>query len=47
MQCELLRKEFKIDIRVLAIASSKKMLLRESGIDLDNWKQEMDTKVWA
>ena len=44
-QRELLRKEFKIDLRILGIASSKKMLLKESGIDLDDWKAEFEAKV--
>eukprot|EP00798_Chlamydomonas_sp_ICE-L_P007186 gene7186-293_t len=41
-QADQLRREFKIDIRVTGIASSKKMLLREKGIDLDNWQEEFD-----
>ena len=45
MQRDLLRKEFKIDLRILGIASSKKMLRKESGIDLDNWKGEFEAKV--
>jgi aspartokinase/homoserine dehydrogenase 1 len=43
-QCEQLHREFKIDIRVLGIASSKKMLFKDTGIDLDNWKEEFDAK---
>ena len=45
VQCELLRKQFKIDIRVLGIASSKTMLIQETGIDLDTWKEDMAAKV--
>ena len=45
MQCELLHEQFKIDIRVLGIASSKKMLLQEKGINLDTWKEELEAKV--
>jgi aspartokinase/homoserine dehydrogenase 1 len=45
VQCEQLHREFKIDIRVLGIASSKKMLFKDTGIDLDNWKEEFDAKV--
>ena len=37
--------QFGIDLRVLGIASSKRMLMRETGIDLDNWRQEYDEKV--
>lgn len=29
-----------IDIRVLGIASSSRMLLSEEGIDLSNWKEQ-------
>jgi aspartokinase/homoserine dehydrogenase 1 len=32
-----LKVKFDLDIRIRAIASSKKMLLSEDGIDLDNW----------
>lgn len=46
-QCDQLRKEFNIDLRVLGIASSKKMLLSETGINLDNWKEDFETKVGA
>ena len=44
-QCEQLRREFKIDIRVLGIATSSKMLLQDKGINLDTWKEEFDTHV--
>ncbi|GIL88501.1 hypothetical protein Vretimale_15367 [Volvox reticuliferus] len=43
-QRQLLKKEFGIDLRLLAVASSSKMLLRETGVDLDNWRQELDEK---
>jgi aspartokinase/homoserine dehydrogenase 1 len=33
-----LREQFGIDIRVLGIASSKRMLLSETGVDLDDWR---------
>jgi aspartokinase/homoserine dehydrogenase 1 len=33
-----LRDQFGIDIRVLGIASSKRMLLSETGVDLDDWR---------
>jgi aspartokinase/homoserine dehydrogenase 1 len=38
----MLREEFQIDIRVLGIADSKRMLTSESGIDLESWKD-----AWA
>lgn len=46
-QAAQLRSEFNIDIRVLGIASSSKMLLSESGVDLSKWKQEFADKVSA
>lgn len=33
-----LKNKFDLDIRIRAIASSKKMLLSEDGVDLDNWQ---------
>ncbi|KAG2486268.1 hypothetical protein HYH03_015092 [Edaphochlamys debaryana] len=39
-----LKKEFGIDLRLLAVASSKRMVLRETGLDLDNWKDELANK---
>lgn len=39
MQATQLREEFNIDIRVLGIADSKRMMTSESGIDLDTWKE--------
>jgi aspartokinase/homoserine dehydrogenase 1 len=33
-----------IEIRVIGLANSKKMLIQESGIDLDNWKNELNDK---
>ena len=35
---EQLRRELKIDIRVRAVANSKKMLLAEQGVDLASWE---------
>lgn len=39
-QCVALKSEFNIDIRVLGIASSKQMLLKETGVALDTWKDD-------
>lgn len=44
-QRKQLKEEFGIDLRVLGIASSQKMMFKETGIDLDTWKQDFDTKV--
>eukprot|EP00213_Chloropicon_mariensis_P001586 CAMPEP_0197482756 /NCGR_PEP_ID=MMETSP1309-20131121/56522_1 /TAXON_ID=464262 /ORGANISM="Genus nov. species nov., Strain RCC998" /LENGTH=951 /DNA_ID=CAMNT_0043025311 /DNA_START=259 /DNA_END=3114 /DNA_ORIENTATION=+ len=38
-QIAVLRKERQIDVRICGIASSKKMLLSDSHIDLDNWEE--------
>jgi aspartokinase/homoserine dehydrogenase 1 len=37
-----LRDEFKLDLRVRGILSSRKMLLSEQGVDLSNWKAALD-----
>lgn len=39
---ETLRKDFAIDLRVLGIASSTQMLLRERGVDLNTWKEDFE-----
>lgn len=44
-QRKQLKEEFGIDLRVLGIASSQKMMFKETGIDLDTWKQDFDTKA--
>ncbi|PNW69854.1 hypothetical protein CHLRE_18g749447v5 [Chlamydomonas reinhardtii] len=46
-QRQQLKKEFGIDLRLLGVASSGKMLLRETGVDLDNWKQDLEDKSVA
>jgi aspartokinase/homoserine dehydrogenase 1 len=44
LQAEQLRKEFNIDLRVLAIASSSRMLTSETGIDLATWRDDFSKK---
>lgn len=39
-----LRREFDLDIRIRGIATSKKMLLSESGVDLSRWREEFAEK---
>ena len=39
-ESERLKREFDLDIRVRGIATSKKMLLSEEGIDLAHWKEK-------
>ncbi|CAN8313801.1 unnamed protein product [Cochlearia groenlandica] len=40
-QAAVLKDEFKIDLRVIGITGSSKMLLSESGIDLSRWRELM------
>ena len=37
-----LRDEFDIDMRVLGITSSDRMLLSETAIDLENWRERFE-----
>ena len=46
-ESDRLRREFDLDIRIRGIATSKKMLLSESGIDLSNWRNEFSAKSVA
>ncbi len=39
-ESERLKREFDLDIRVRGIASSKKMLLSEEGVDLSHWREK-------
>lgn len=43
-QAVTLRRDFAIDLRVLGVASSKTMLLGERGVDLENWREGMNTQ---
>lgn len=40
-QQQYLVENLKLQIRVIAITNSKKMLFKEDGIDLDNWQNEL------
>ena len=40
-ESERLRREFDLDIRIRGIATSKRMLLSEEGIDLSRWREEL------
>lgn len=42
-EVQRLKKEFNIDIRVRGIMNSKKMVLSESGINLKNWKEKLES----
>lgn len=41
-QSERLKKEFDLDIRIRGIATSSRMLLSEEGVDLKNWRSELE-----
>ena len=40
-QSDYLKDHLKLNIRVVAIANSRKMLVNEKGIDLENWKENL------
>jgi aspartokinase/homoserine dehydrogenase 1 len=42
-----LAREFKLDLRVRGIMSSRRMLLSEHGADLNNWRQELEQHAVA
>ena len=44
-QSARLRSEAKLDFRVRGIMTSKQMLLAESGVPLDNWKEQFDANA--
>eukprot|EP00892_Ulva_mutabilis_P007158 jgi/Ulvmu1/4814/UM020_0099.1 len=46
-QCCLLRDRYRLDVRVLAIATSSKVLLSETGVDLDTWRDEFNSNSKA
>ena len=46
-ESERLKREFDLDIRVRGIATSKKMLLSEEGVDLSHWKEKFKTEAVA
>lgn len=41
-QIAFLQNQLKLQVRVTGISNSRKMLLDEEGIDLDNWKAKLD-----
>eukprot|EP00271_Cylindrocystis_brebissonii_P015587 TRINITY_DN38521_c0_g1_i1.p1 TRINITY_DN38521_c0_g1~~TRINITY_DN38521_c0_g1_i1.p1 ORF type:complete len:958 (-),score=178.08 TRINITY_DN38521_c0_g1_i1:163-3036(-) len=43
-QAAKLKEEMNIDLRVLAIATSRKMVLHDTGIDLTQWQQLLEEK---
>ena len=47
MLLQELRGNFDIDVRILGIMSSSRMLLSESSIELANWKQQFQEYVMS
>lgn len=43
-QRNVLREEYNIDLRVLGVASTARMVLSDTGIDLERWSEEMDSR---
>ena len=43
-QAERLRNELQIDVRVLGVSTTKKMLLSNTGMDLASWKEDLEAK---
>ncbi len=41
-QADFLREERSMEIKVVGLANTRKMLFAEEGIDLDNWKTQLD-----
>ena len=40
---EFLKKEHSLEIKVVGLANSKKLIFNENGIDLDNWRDQLST----
>jgi len=41
-QLQFLQKQMKLQVRVVGISNSRKMLMREEGIDMAKWKEALD-----
>ncbi|PZR25977.1 MAG: bifunctional aspartate kinase/homoserine dehydrogenase I [Citrobacter freundii] len=41
-QLRFLQEQMKLQVRIIGISNSRKMLLREEGIDLNKWKDELE-----
>ena len=44
-QYEYLKQEHRLEVKIVALANSRKMLFVPEGIDLSNWEQLMETKA--
>ncbi|MEM6805971.1 MAG: bifunctional aspartate kinase/homoserine dehydrogenase I, partial [Bacteroidota bacterium] len=41
-QAEYLRENLFVEVRIVGMANTKRMLFKQEGISLDNWKEELD-----
>ena len=41
-QRKFLKKQLKLNIRVVALSNSRKMVFNENGLDLQNWKEQLE-----
>ncbi len=46
-QAKLLQEQMHLQLRVVGLSNSRKMLIAEEGIDLNNWKEKLDGGVQA
>jgi len=46
-QAEFLKERMNLQIRVVGLSNSRKMLIDEDGIDLSNWKEKLDDGIPA
>ncbi|WP_353481465.1 bifunctional aspartate kinase/homoserine dehydrogenase I [Haliscomenobacter sp.] len=44
-QADFLKKEHSLEVKVVGLANSKKMLFNDNGIDLDNWRENLSESV--
>lgn len=42
-QLRFLQEQMKLQVRIIGISNSRKMLLREDGVDLNKWKDELES----
>lgn len=46
-QADYLSKEFALEIKIIGLSNSRKMILNPGGINISNWKNELDSGVKA
>ena len=42
---QVLREEYDIEVRVLGVCGSDRMLLSDTAVDLDNWQEQLQQGV--